>query len=176
MLAAGITLPDFKAQHIPAPNQDPVAYHRLHELLLQRDRTEFSLNNMLDDKAADGTALDPYRDFEDEYEHMSQLYDDSNRDMFRIYLNYLEPADEQPLLVLSATVVDTEPPCPYQHARDVPPPPITKPQFEPVEHEPTARALTAHRRRLHSEPQPHSTVWAIADTGASHVLIRESDS
>ncbi len=52
---------------------------------------------------------------------------------------------------------------------------ITQPHFDPVEHEPKACALMAHRRRLNSVPQPHATVWAIADTGASHVLIRESD-
>ncbi len=171
MLAAGTTLPDFKVQHIPIPNQDPVTYRRLHELLLQRNRTEFSLNNMLDDKAADGTPLDPYRNFEDDYEILSQLHDDVNRAMFRIYINYLEPAAGTSLLVMSATDGDTEPPCPYRHARNAPLPPVTQPQFDPIEQEPGKHALSAHASRAVSI----MGLSTIADTGASHILFREAD-
>jgi hypothetical protein len=175
MLAEGGTLPDFKVQHIPVPNQNPGVYRRLHELLLQRDRTEFSLNNMMDDKAEDGTDLDPYRNFEDDYEILSQLHDDVNRAMFRIYINYLEPAAGTSMLAMSVMNDNTETPCPYRHARDAPLPPVTQPLFDPIAQGPAAGALTAHRRRPNLEHQQR-TVWAIADTGASHVLIRDSDS
>ncbi len=83
MLATGRWLPDFKAHHIPSLIRDPELHRRLHELLSARNRLEADLENMMDDVAADGAALDPTRDFEAEYERMNSAYDETNRPAVR---------------------------------------------------------------------------------------------
>jgi hypothetical protein len=45
---------------------------------------------MLDDKAADGTLLDPQRDYEAGYRVLSQRYNDLNRNMYTTYANASE--------------------------------------------------------------------------------------
>jgi hypothetical protein len=56
---------------------------------MKRNRTEAGLENMLKDEAADGTPLDPHRDYEPEYQRLSALVDRTNRSMLRIYAEYL---------------------------------------------------------------------------------------
>jgi hypothetical protein len=81
----------------------------------------------------------------------------------------------------AATIHTTDPanttdtitvPRPYEHARDQPVPPPTTPQFEEIN-----LTDTGNRALLAGIPvQAHSLgISAIADTGASHILLREED-
>jgi hypothetical protein len=56
-----------------------------------RDRVETDLENLLDDVAADGTALDPNRDSEPEYQRLGTLCNNLNREMLAIYAQFLCP-------------------------------------------------------------------------------------
>ena len=44
---------------------------------------------MLSDRAADGSPLDPYRDFEQDYKCLDQLYTDLNRAMATVYAQFI---------------------------------------------------------------------------------------
>jgi hypothetical protein len=44
----------------------------------------------MEDRAADGTKLDPKRDFEEDYYTLNQQYDDLNRAMFTRYIRFLD--------------------------------------------------------------------------------------
>jgi hypothetical protein len=48
---------------------------------------------MLNDRAADGSPLDPHRDFEKDYKRLDQLYTDINRAMLTVYAEFLRPSD-----------------------------------------------------------------------------------
>ena len=66
-----------------------MVYGQLNDLLQQRIRTEQDLLDMLSDRAADGSPLDPYRDFEQDYKRLDQLYTDLNREMVTVYAQFL---------------------------------------------------------------------------------------
>ncbi len=83
MLTLDKWLPDFKDHRIPSIRRDPQAHQELHGLIQQRIQTEKELTDMMEDRAADGTPLDPKRDFEDDYQRLNQRYDDLNRTMFK---------------------------------------------------------------------------------------------
>ncbi len=134
--------------------------------------------NMLDDRAADGTPLDPKRDFEKDYERLNQLYKDLNRSMFECYLRYLDEKEatrerkRKADTGLSAVDVTDTLPCPYTHIANLPVPSPTSPQWDSITLTETGnKALLM--QGVHS--QPGRSVTAIADSGASHVLIRASD-
>jgi hypothetical protein len=83
-------LPEFQAAHIPPLAQHYEVHAQLRELLTHRVRLEVELENILSDRAADGSPLDPNRDYEDEYRSRSQQYDDLNIAMFTIYATFLD--------------------------------------------------------------------------------------
>jgi hypothetical protein len=161
------------------------------------------LENLLKDEAVDGTPLDPDRDSELEYRRMSAIVERINRSMLTIYVEYLganavhmlqsQPSQSQRKRPAEAAnmarytkqctleLPPASPPAtvpergtaPYSHAKDQPAPPLTTPQFDPIP--PTE---TGNRALLNHVPcrATSSGILAIADTGASHILLRESDS
>ena len=48
------------------------------------------LEDMLSDRAADGSPLDPGRDYQDEYHRLSLKYDDLNNAMYTVYATFLD--------------------------------------------------------------------------------------
>ncbi len=222
MLAQDKWLPDFKDDRIPSERRDPQAHQELHELLLQRIQTEKELPDMLDDRAADGTPLDPKRDFEDDYQRLNQLYDDLNRSMYTRYIQFLDAprppierkrkadhvlaaVDETPTTAARKENGDTAifpahetaekntttsvhetategsndagtfdgPPCPYVSITALPTPPPTSPQFASITLTDTGNQALLMQGQTVSVDS--NSVSAIADSGASHVLIRASD-
>jgi hypothetical protein len=71
-------LPDFPAEHIPTLAEHFEVHEQLRELLTARVRTEVALEDMLSDRASDGSPLDPNRDYEDDFNRLSQQYEDLN--------------------------------------------------------------------------------------------------
>ncbi len=57
-----------QANEIPTKTRDAQTHTNLHALLKQREGIEQDLYNMHADVAADGTPLDPQRDWENEYQ------------------------------------------------------------------------------------------------------------
>lgn len=53
---------EFPETQISRLQAHPMVYEQLNDLLQQRIRTEQDLLDMLSDRAADGSPLDPYRD------------------------------------------------------------------------------------------------------------------
>lgn len=80
---------EFPETQISRLQAHPMVYEQLNDLLQQRIRTEQDLLDMLSDRAADGSPLDPYRDFEQDYKRLDQLYTDLNRAMFTVYAQFL---------------------------------------------------------------------------------------
>ena len=195
-------LPEFKEHLIPSHERAPDYHNRLHELLQRRNRVESRLEILLKDEAPDGTPLSPSQYSEPEYMRLSALVDKINRSMLTIYADYLgaqakyiqdskslpaarkRPSDTADMVrpaKQAATIHTTDPanttdtitvPRPYEHARDQPVPPPTTPQFEEIN-----LTDTGNRALLAGIPvQAHSLgISAIADTGASHILLREED-
>lgn len=62
----------------------------LREFLTARVRTEVALEDMLSDRASDGSPLDPNRDYEDDFNRLSQQYEDLNIAMFTTYAIFLD--------------------------------------------------------------------------------------
>jgi len=60
-------MPEFPAARIPSPMFNPSVHLAMVDLVAQRNKTEADLSDMLLDKAADGTLLDPNRDYEQAY-------------------------------------------------------------------------------------------------------------
>jgi hypothetical protein len=119
LLAHSTWLPDFKEHRIPSIQRNPQVHQELTALLRQRNSVEQDLMNMLDDRAADGTPLNPKRDFEKDYERLNQQYDDLNRAMYECYLRYLDDKEvtrerkRKAETTLSAVDITDTPPCPY---------------------------------------------------------------
>ena len=80
---------DFPATQVERLKAYHTVYERMHDLLTQRIRTEDDLMDMLHDRAADGSPLDPHRDFEKDYKRLDQLYTDINLAMFTVYTEFL---------------------------------------------------------------------------------------
>ena len=72
-------VPRLKAYH--------TVYEQMHDLLTQRIRTEDDLMDMLHDRAADGSPLDPHRDFEKDYKRLDQatLHGYKSGDVHRLH-------------------------------------------------------------------------------------------
>jgi hypothetical protein len=228
-------LRDFPKRYIPPRQHNEKIHDHLHQLLSQREHVELELTDMLDDKAADGTLLDPKPDYEAGYLSLSKRYDDLNRSMHTTYANAsdlrygrdaflykaltrkrlysqfaapshalttkaqrknkepltgVDPATHPQALALTSTLRTeinslSAPPtpevCPYQHIREGPPRPPTVPTFDtiPMPLEPMLSEKEDGRLHVFSvyqgDPAPTRQVTAIADSGASHVLIRQSD-
>jgi hypothetical protein len=86
-----------------------------------------------------------------------------------VRISTTEPLDPPP----TSGATPTSTPCPYVHIEEQPAPPLTSPQFEAIEITNLGKqALLAHM------PQGGLSlgISANADTGASHILIREDDS
>jgi hypothetical protein len=68
-------------------------------------------------------------------------------------------------------------PCPYSHSKDRPTPPITVTKFQTIViSDDLQQALLARHVRPPAHTAGANTVWAVANSGASHKLVRESDS
>jgi hypothetical protein len=87
---------DFKPHLIPSLAIAPETHHRLMDLLTHRNRIESDLENLHDDIAADGTPLDPTRDIEPEYERLSTICNNLNREMLTEYAQFLGSFRERP--------------------------------------------------------------------------------
>jgi len=83
-------LPDFPAEHIPTLAEHVEVHEQLRELLTARVRTEVALEDMLSDRASDGSPLDPNRDYEDDFNRLSQQFEDLNIAMFTTYAIFLD--------------------------------------------------------------------------------------
>ena len=84
-------VPDFRDQDIP-PREDNASLHdRLTELMAQRNATENDIMDMLNDRRADGTPLNPKRDYEQAYHAASARHNQHNRDMWHAYTLSQEP-------------------------------------------------------------------------------------
>jgi hypothetical protein len=162
---------------------NPSVHLAMVDLVAQRNKTEADLSDMLLDKAADGTPLDPNRDYEQAYQRLSSHVNDLNRALYVIYAQYLDrpskphqqPEESSAHLALTlrraTTTGPEDPPCPYQHIADLPLGPTTNPTMATIVlHEITSRALFTRMT-----PQPLG-VTALADSGASHVLLQASAS
>ena len=135
-------MPDFPAARIPAAAFNESVHAEMTNLVQQRDRGDQDLHLMVHDEAADGTPLDPQRDYEPEYEMASERLNRCNRRLYAIYARYLDrpsrplllqpeasvqqPADSANMAVMLPSKPDI-PPCPYQHAADIPTPGPTTP-------------------------------------------------
>jgi len=83
-------LPDFPAEHIPTLAEHFEVHEQLRELLTARVRTEVALEDMLSDRASDGSPLDPNRDYADDFNRLSQQFEDLNIAMFTTYAIFLD--------------------------------------------------------------------------------------
>jgi hypothetical protein len=105
--------------------------------------------------------------------------------MFTLFLAYLNDparpqrkrkAEDMTLSAIAHTSGDTStdigPPCPYMHIATLPTPSLTSPKLEHI-------ACTEENNRAmlsRTVPSPYTnSVSAIAASGASHVLLRQSD-
>ena len=175
------TMPDFPVARIPSPMFNPSVHLAMVGLVAQRNKAEADLSDMVLDKAADGTLLDPNRDYEPAYQRLSAHINDLNRALYAIYAQYLDrpskpyqqPEESSAHLALmpphETTTVPEDPPCPYQHIAEFPLCPATTPTMATIHlHENTSRALFT---RMTQQTQG---VTALADSGASHVLLQAS--
>ena len=65
---------EFPAIQIPTLSQHPKVYDQMREFLTQRVQTTTDLDDMLSNRAADRSPLDPNRDYDDEFDRLSQQY------------------------------------------------------------------------------------------------------
>ncbi len=85
-------LPDFLAEHTPPLAEHFLVHEQLRELLTARVRTQVALEDMLSDRASDGSPLIPNRDYEDDFNRLSLQYEDLNIAMFTTYAIFLDTA------------------------------------------------------------------------------------
>jgi hypothetical protein len=84
-------LPDFPSGRIPSAEFNPTVNVAMRALTVQRDQIDAALHRMVYDEAEDGTpVLDPNRDYEDEYHHLSAQLNAHNRALYTIYAQYLD--------------------------------------------------------------------------------------
>jgi hypothetical protein len=179
--------PDFESRHIPPRDQDAAVHDYLHGMLARRHRTERSIEANQVDEALDDTRLE--RDeaaVEVEYHKLNHVYNEINRAMLTAYAQYLTVTPRtgtgiEGTALLATEVTETaapseESPCPYSHIRDHPAPPPTKPTFAPfIVGDGFDQALFTERLGPRNLAKSRDAVWAIADSGASHVLIKATD-
>ena len=118
------TMPDFPVARIPSPMFNPSVHLAMVGLVAQRNKAEADLSDMVLDKAADGTLLDPNRDYEPAYQRLSSHIKDLNRALYVIYAQFLDrpskpyqqPEESSAHLALTlprqTTTVPEDPPCP----------------------------------------------------------------
>jgi hypothetical protein len=172
--------PDFRAHHIPSRNRDAAVHDTLSRMISDREKTEARLNELMTYDNPDGTRKDRNEEVvETEYERLNTRYNNFNRAMLTIYAQFLV-ADLPPspvsadsaLAAASSESSSIEPPRPYSHIRERPPPLPTVPQFETVAiDDSTDHALLTQRLRPRMPESMPGAVWAVADSGASHILI-----
>jgi hypothetical protein len=172
-------LPDFPSGRIPSAEFNPTVNAAMHALTVQRDHFDAALLRMVNDEAEDGTpVLDPNRDYEDEYHHLSAQHNAHNRALYTIYAQYLdrpsrpyqrpvESSANMAMTLHAPQVTGKEPPpCPYGHIAELPSHPIMRPNMVVIDvTEATSQALFARLDPTATE------VSALADSGASYVLF-----
>jgi hypothetical protein len=86
------TLPEFPDNQIPTLSKHPKVYDQMREFLTQRVQTTTDLlvDDMLSDRAADGSPLDPNRDYDDEFDRLCQQYTTLNKAMYTVYATFLD--------------------------------------------------------------------------------------
>jgi hypothetical protein len=84
------TLPEFPEHLIPTLSKHPKVYDDIRELRTQRVKITTDLDNMLSERAADGSLLDSNRNYDDEYDSLSAQYTSVNRAMYTIYATFLD--------------------------------------------------------------------------------------
>jgi hypothetical protein len=99
------TSSEFPATQIPRLQPHPKVYQQLNDLLTQRIRTEQDLLDMLSDRAAYGSPLDPNRNFEQDYKRLDQLYTDLNRAMLTVYAQFIRDTPPSSRQVPSSTLL-----------------------------------------------------------------------
>ena len=115
-------VPDFLQMHIPTRQHNARLHDTLTNLMTQRTEVEKELMDMLSDIAADGTPLDPQRDFEDAYHSASARHNQRNRDMWGNFLRNSMPRNESSSTAPTAERGGNEdwnqhPRTPYQRKR-----------------------------------------------------------
>jgi hypothetical protein len=153
-------------------------------LLTHRNAIEQDLSNLFDHMTVDGTRLDPDRDsFEDEYQALLASLETANRAMYVTYAMFLDTSPPS-MGPYALSMEDIEcppstgpdiPPCPYQHVSKQSTVQPTTPTLEVIDvtvNDTVAQALFTHT----AQRRPGTSIDAIADSGASHILFRKSDS
>jgi hypothetical protein len=150
-------------------------------MLVRRDKTEARLMGLYEHP--DGTPREGNEDeVEAVYERLNKRYNNINRAMLTVFAQFLV-ADLPTSSSVGTTfaigtpdILGSEPPCPYSHIRDHPSPPPTCPVFDPIViDEISHQALLTHRIRPSFPANSSNTVWAVADSGATHILIKNTD-
>ena len=103
-LSRHLPMPDFPKARIPAATFNPSVHAAMTDLVQQRDRCDDALHRMVHDEAADGTPLDPKRNYEPEYETCSERLNECNRQLYTIYSRYLDRPSRPLLLQPEASV------------------------------------------------------------------------
>ena len=178
--------PDFKAHHIPSRSRDASVHDTLSNMLAKRNAIEEMLDKLMTYEHPDGTPkLRNEADVETVYQRLNTRYNNVNRAMLTVYAQFLiaDLPDDSPIdgTALAAMSIDgtsaAGAPCPYSHSKDQPTPPITVPKFETIViSDEVQQALLVRHVRPPAHTAVANTVWAVADSGASHILVRESDS
>jgi hypothetical protein len=104
-LSLHVPMPNFPGARIPATATfNPSVHAAMTDLVQRRDRCEHELHLMVHDEAADGTPLDPQRNYEPEYERFSERIIECNRQLYTIYARYLDRPSRPLLLQPEASV------------------------------------------------------------------------
>ena len=173
---------DFKAQHIPSRLRDAHVHDTLTRMLVRRDKTEARLNGLYENP--DGTRREGNEDeVEAVYERLKKQYNNINRAMLTVFAQFLiadlpasSSVEGTAFAIGTPDIRVPEPPCPYSQFRDHPSPPPTCPVFDPIViDEIYNQALLTQRIRPSFPTNSSNSVWAVADSGATHILIKDSD-
>jgi hypothetical protein len=173
---------DFKAHHIPSRLRDPHVHDTLSHMLARRNKTEARLLGFYENP--DGTRRDGNEDeVEAVYKRLNKRYNNINRAMLTVFAQFLiadlpasSPVEGTAFAIGTPDTLASEPPCPYSRIRDHPSPPPTIPVFDPIViDEISSQALFTHRIHPSFPATSSNAVWAVTDSGATHILIKDSD-
>jgi hypothetical protein len=151
-------------------------------MLVRRDKTEARLNGLYENP--DGTRREGNEDeVEAVYERLKKQYNNINRAMLTVFAQFLiadlpasSSVEGTAFAIGTPDIRVPEPPCPYSQFRDHPSPPPTCPVFDPIViDEIYNQALLTQRIRPSFPTNSSNSVWAVADSGATHILIKDSD-
>ena len=181
-LASGCGDFDFQRQHVPSYQRNAGVHDALSAMMTQREDMEAAMTELMTDRYPDGKRK--VRDegaVDKEYGRTEARWNACNRAMMAMFARFLSAERDGPAAGSAFSATDVDPAnseliCPYSHMRDHPAPPQTIPTFGPIVIEaiPDHALLTHHASPARGPPSPDA-VWAIADSGASHILIRKAD-